>query len=119
MKYFWALFFVLSFTSGAMAQTKPEWFPCNNDRDCVVVGKGCTASAVNRVYEDEASQYFIELGMAADCPYVQASETPTAVCTHSKQPCKIKKLFGLVVEDDPASTCVSAAKKCVLVKLVK
>lgn len=92
----------------------PEWFFCNTDSDCVVISDGCAGTtAVNTAYKDKAEHYYALLNVANSCAGLKDNEIPRAACIHGKTPCKKKTFFGLMEEDDPASTCINSQATCI------
>lgn len=99
----------------AFAEETPAWFSCSTDSDCVIAGTGCSRHAVNTASAVEADAYYTKLDREIGCPAEKSTMPLKTACLHQKTACKRTKFFGLVTEDDPASTCISAEKTCVAI----
>jgi hypothetical protein len=113
MKFLWALLLALLLAVPAWAQEKAttesaDWPLCDDDEDCVIVGEGCTLTAVNVKYEKEADIYYkARKSIVMNC---QAGAPPTrAYCGHRKEPCK--EADGT---NSPNETCLSEDTYCLL-----
>ncbi len=68
--------------SAARAQASPDWFTCQQGRDCVVIDGTCSPKAVNTKSADKARAYFAEMSAMAECPAPPPSSAGlSAVCT--------------------------------------
>lgn len=122
MKITSGLFFItlllptLSFAQNFNESPK-EWFACNQDADCTLTYNECgNFVGVNLKSLQQAENFYKDLGPKVNCvaPSTSFQKSDFRVtCQHTKEPCIIKKWFGLVKEIDPASTCASETKKCV------
>ncbi len=52
---------------------KKEWLTCKEDADCVLVGV-CTPQAVNKIFQDEAQDYYKILDATKLCANVPAND---------------------------------------------
>jgi hypothetical protein len=93
---------VVSLKKAAASEVPYEWFHCEIDSDCVVVGMNCAIHAVNEKFEHEAQTYYMELNTRMDCEDYLVPEDFIPFCA--------AKMIACVDED--SKDCNLPEKKC-------
>ena len=94
------LLFVLA--PAAQAQENREWTFCTQDSDCVVVGGGCTITAVHKDFAAQGQAYCDRRNTLVECPESLDPAKFRAECKKTPVPCM----------DNSPEGCLSKRLKC-------
>ena len=48
-------------------EEKPEWFQCQNDKECVDIAYPCSGHAVNKKFAKEANEFYRQQNAVREC----------------------------------------------------